>query len=460
LEQAQKNDKLFLEILFFKEKKTVFYLGEENGYEQMFAKEPTNGKKRKVAWTQEEQDELKELFEKFKPRFGRKTAEADDENDSFNQVEQEVSGDLVDQIMLHIQDGSRKRRDICNQLVNVGCVKTMDELKTDKYTNGNKKLGRNGIWRSEDLDDLKQCYELVKSEAAQTNNSILKENLMHRLQDILTIKRNKRVVANKMVEIGLIKDKNEVLGKKSKSSKHTSHAGVDSDSENEIVVEKHKKKKKSKKTKPQSEGNDLFDAESGESSANSDSDSDGNKSSSSSSSSESEEESDKKKKKSTHKSSNKILSDNEEEEEEEKTTAKRNSIDNQKSRDSFKSTEIREKEIKSIGETSKENSESKKRKKKTKYRIINEDSSSNNDEVIAENKDKALSEISNSDAIDSEPNKSNGKVVKITNKDLFNKLINDNQNDEDSSDDSDDEIPLSALVSKPKRQKLILSDDE
>ena len=439
-EQAKKNDKLFLEILFFKEKKTVFYLGEENGYEQMFA-EPTNGKTKKVAWTQEERDELKELFDRFKPRFGKKDSE-ENQNESFNEVEQEMNGDLVDLIMLHINDGSRKRRDICNMLVNIGCVKSMDELKLEKYTNGNKKLGRNGIWRSEDLDDLKQCYELIKSEEAQTN-SILKENIMHRLQDIMTIKRNKKAIAEKMAEIGLIKDKNEIL-KKSKSIK----SARNSDSENEIVIDKQKKSKKSKKSKQKGEGNDLFDAESGDSSANSDSDED---SSSSSSSSESEKENEQKEKPS-HKQNIILTSDDEE-----NLTAKRKDSQN-----NIETNEInKEKDSDSKVETSKENSESKKRKKKTKYRIIDDESSSNSyDAFVLQKKDKALSEISNSELIESEQDKPVGKIVRINYKDLYKQVMNDAKNDEESSEDSDDELPLSDLVSKSKRQKLILSDDE
>ena len=60
-EQAKKNDKLFLELLFFKEKKTIFCLGEESGGYEMLKTDENNSKK-KVAWTQEEQDELKVLL--------------------------------------------------------------------------------------------------------------------------------------------------------------------------------------------------------------------------------------------------------------------------------------------------------------------------------------------------------------------------------------------------------------
>lgn len=63
-EQTKLNDKLFLELMFFKDKKIVFELGEEStGYQPIEQKK--NGNKRTVAWTQEEQDELKQLFDKY-----------------------------------------------------------------------------------------------------------------------------------------------------------------------------------------------------------------------------------------------------------------------------------------------------------------------------------------------------------------------------------------------------------
>jgi hypothetical protein len=62
-EQAKKNPKLFLEVLFFKDKKIVYELGEDsNGYEPLEFK--ASGGKRAVAWTPEEEEELKGLFEK------------------------------------------------------------------------------------------------------------------------------------------------------------------------------------------------------------------------------------------------------------------------------------------------------------------------------------------------------------------------------------------------------------
>jgi hypothetical protein len=63
-EQAHKNPKLYLEVLFFKDKRILHELGEDsNGYE--VTHEAASTSKKKVAWTQEEQDELKDLFERL-----------------------------------------------------------------------------------------------------------------------------------------------------------------------------------------------------------------------------------------------------------------------------------------------------------------------------------------------------------------------------------------------------------
>lgn len=111
-EQAKTNDKLFLELLFFKDKKVLFSLGEDSGGYEALKNDET--KKKKVSWTQEEQDELKDLYAKF----------------NVNKSEGLPSeGDIIDHIMMEISDGDRKRREICNQLVNIGCATSIDEFK-------------------------------------------------------------------------------------------------------------------------------------------------------------------------------------------------------------------------------------------------------------------------------------------------------------------------------------------
>ena len=116
-----------------------------------------------------------DLFEKFKLKY-EKREKGDNENDREKEEEEEndedpnmkLNGDIVDMIMLNIKDGSRHRREISTQLVNIGCVTSADDLKVDMYKTGKNKLGRTRIWRNDDLDDLKQCFEIIKEECKQT----------------------------------------------------------------------------------------------------------------------------------------------------------------------------------------------------------------------------------------------------------------------------------------------------
>ena len=383
-EQAKKNDKLFLELLFFKEKKTIFCLGEESGGYDMLKIDENNSKK-KVAWTQDEQDELKELFDKFKPKF---------ENPDCEDPAGPFDGDLIDQIMMNISDGMKKRRDICNQLVNMGCVASLDEFKSVKFTNGAKKLGRNKIWRPEDHEDLKQCFQLVSEDLKQTGGP--RSQLMQRLQDCVKIKRNKTAIADKLVQLGVIKDKSEVLSAKPKSN---SDFIEENESGDEQVMEKKKKKKKSKKSKS-SDSNDLFDAESGSSSG------------SSSEESSSEEE---------------------------------------------QVVEV-EKENNSEDEEHLDKTKSKKRKKTTKFRILDDDSNLGEAPTVNAS-NGVLAEIVNN--LDVETSKETN-LVRLNYNDIYNRINtkDDDDEDEETSDDDDDEMPLSVKISKPKRQRLILSDGD
>ncbi len=115
--------------------------------------------------------------------------------------------------MLEISDGNRKRKDICNQLVNIGCAQSIDEFKDGK---GGKILGRNKIWRPEDISDLKQCFALVQEDAKQSNKSL--REMMPQLQECLTVKRNKHLIADKLFQLQLVKERSEILASKGKKS--------------------------------------------------------------------------------------------------------------------------------------------------------------------------------------------------------------------------------------------------
>ena len=130
--------------------------------------------------------------------------------------------------------------------------------------------------------------------------------MMPQLQECLKIKRSKNVIVDKLIELELIKERDEIIAGKKKQRDKTnfltsnltdefvvSDKSIDEDEQpKKSILKKKKKTKKSKKSKNNSEKsnkNDLFDAESDSSSDNSDN-------SDSSSSSESESDTNSKKK--------------------------------------------------------------------------------------------------------------------------------------------------------------------
>lgn len=264
-EQTSKNPLMFLEILFFKDKKILFELGEEFSGYQSLNKETSNGKNRKIAWTQEEQDELKELFEKYKRRFDTNEEEnfEDDIEDAIN-VKNQDAGDIIDLIMLNIKDGNRKGKDICTQLANLGCVQSVDVFKTNRYTFPNKKrMGRNKLWRDEDVDELRHSFFIFSEEAKELNKPM--SEMMEKLQACLKINRTKSYIIDKLLNLGLIKNKSELTGSKkktkSKNDDDMKFINDDEDMDDNQGKEK-KKKKKERKNKKKETDNDLFDAES------------------------------------------------------------------------------------------------------------------------------------------------------------------------------------------------------
>ena len=73
-----------------------------------------------MAWSEEQQDELKRLYEEYRAR-----------GDELRRDE----GDLVDRLMMNLSE-DRKRREICNQLVNMGCAQSIEQLETEFKESG------------------------------------------------------------------------------------------------------------------------------------------------------------------------------------------------------------------------------------------------------------------------------------------------------------------------------------
>lgn len=458
-EQTKNNDKLFIEVLFFKEKKILFSLGEDGGGYEAIANEEKQKEKKRCAWTQEDQDELKEFYEKFT-------------NDDDNTEKNPAEGDIIDKLMLNINQ-DRKRREICNQLVNIGCARSIDDFK-----DSTNKLGRNKLWRPEDFNDLKQCFELVKENATQSNRQL--SEMMGQLQENLSIKRSKNAVASKLVELDLIKEVTEILGsassKKIKSKKDFLQNNMDDfvessdDSGDEIseqkraeikkAKEERRKKKKAKKAKRKArkeknkEGesekgpnSDLFDAESGSSSNSSGSSSDSDISSDNESSNE-------------NSTSNKLLSKNKDISKTKRSSLISDSDNNSNDGEEDAENPTNKLQLGSSSEDGEDNSvkSSEKKEKSTKKKnktLIQSESDSENEKESSNIEVKKKSSIFKEKKKVKVPQK-DGKKEKKKRKNAENVLSlilsdDDNENNEEEEDSDKDNDLISDLLSAAKK---------
>ncbi|CAF0709541.1 unnamed protein product [Brachionus calyciflorus] len=440
-EQTTKNPLMYLEILFFKDKKIIFDLGEEStGYQSLNA-DNLNGKNRKIAWTQEEQDELKELFEKYKKRFERDNDNDDDNNldddieDVYNSKNQDA-GDIIDLIMLNIKDGNRKRKDLCNQLVNIGCVKSADVFKTEKYTfPGRKKMGRNKLWRDEDIADLRHSFFIISDEAKELDKPL--SEMMNKLQTCLKINRTKSCIVDKLLSLGLIKNKSELMGSKKKNKNKFDDEDdkfiQDDDSDVEKIAKKKEKKKSKKKKSDKKSDNDLFDAES-ESSDEDDDDEDNENSSLSESEPEIEKNANKEME---------VLRDSDKSDKE-----------NSPVKIKLKGPGTRDRVLESLGLNEDLDEGEMKKSRKSKSRLVLSDDSE--DENISRKKsgDKVLEDLlmMNDD--------SNDSVKLKTKKQKSKKVLSDKDSSEDDDDDDEDKSLRKRKSVAKKRKKIIDSNDE
>ncbi|XP_070536276.1 protein timeless homolog [Ptychodera flava] len=176
---AQNNSKLFVEILFWKDHKEVYELTE--GYGTAQERQST---KRGVEWKEEEEEELKQLFEEYK-----------------DQADEDEGKDVVDYIMEHIIDDTKTRRQIIRQLVRQELLQSAADLK--------RKTGsKRRVWREEHELELRTLFDQHRD-----SNDILGSII-----EDMTEKRSRQAVTNKLLEMGLVSDKKELYKKRKKKS--------------------------------------------------------------------------------------------------------------------------------------------------------------------------------------------------------------------------------------------------
>lgn len=174
---ARNSDKVFAELLFWKSARDAIEVVEGYGSTNQQTKRGTQH-----VWTEEEEDELKKLFERYK----------DDENI-----------DLLDSIMEHLS-GSRTRQQIVRQLISQGLLSKEQTKKLRKSSSSAAK--QKTAWSAEEIEQVVALYNEYKEAT----------DVMGRILDNLTVKRPKKHVIEKLLELGTVTDRKQLRKKRAK----------------------------------------------------------------------------------------------------------------------------------------------------------------------------------------------------------------------------------------------------
>nr|CAB3266958.1 protein timeless homolog [Phallusia mammillata] len=174
-EVSQKNSCVYAELLFWNS------VAEAHEITDGYGTYAGSKKQHRIQWTQEETNELTELYHQYK--------------------EQEI--DTVDGILTKITDQTRTRRQVCNQLVNIGLVESLADLKRTKGSRAPV------TWKDDDVEELKRLYEEFSSSEDPVGNII----------QMLSNKKSKAKVIDKILSLGLATDRKQLYKKKARKSK-------------------------------------------------------------------------------------------------------------------------------------------------------------------------------------------------------------------------------------------------
>ncbi|KAM9408632.1 protein timeless homolog [Pholidichthys leucotaenia] len=176
---AAQNNKAYVELLFWKNVGAVREMTE--GYSK-------DGEGKKQAWTEEEEEELRKLYEEHRD-----------------------SGvpDIVETLLLSLSNSTRTRRQVVTQLVCMGLVENAKELKKPKKGTGIV------LWTEEQEFELQMLFEEYKDSDDVLGN-ILKK---------LTAKRSRARVVDKLLSMGLVSERRELYKKRSRSAHRKSSGG-------------------------------------------------------------------------------------------------------------------------------------------------------------------------------------------------------------------------------------------
>ncbi|KAM6474472.1 protein timeless homolog isoform 2-T5 [Liasis olivaceus] len=175
---ASTNKKAYMELLFWKSTAVVREMTE--GY-TVFQDNDSSNSHKASQWTEEEEQELQELYYKYK----------------------EVEGeDVLDHILSDISTDHRTRKQVARKLVRMGLVSSMRDFPQQR------KGTRIVLWTEDQELELRRLFEEF-----QDSDDILSNVMKH-----ITAKRSKSRIIEKMLSMGLVSDRKELYKKRKRKS--------------------------------------------------------------------------------------------------------------------------------------------------------------------------------------------------------------------------------------------------
>ncbi|XP_072927403.1 protein timeless homolog [Hemitrygon akajei] len=175
---AASNSKAFVELLFWKNIATIREMTE--GYRR---DEESGTNKKTPMWTSEEEQELETLYLRFKEEDGDK--------------------DVIDNIMEHIKNETRTRKQIAAKLVQLNLVDSIKDLKRVKK--GTKIV----LWREEQEMELETLFVEFRGS----------DDVLGNIMKNITHKRSRARIIDKLISMGLVSDRKELYKKRRKLTK-------------------------------------------------------------------------------------------------------------------------------------------------------------------------------------------------------------------------------------------------
>ncbi|XP_062827010.1 protein timeless homolog isoform X2 [Anolis carolinensis] len=174
---ASTNKKAYMELLFWKNTAVVREMIE--GYSSL--QDGSSDSCKASRWTEEEDEELRELYYKYK----------------------EVEGeDILNNILAHLNNRSRTRKQVAKQLVRLGLANSMRDFPQER------KGTRIVLWTEDQELELRRLFEEY-----QNADDILANVMRH-----ITAKRSKARIIEKLLSMGLVSDRKELYKKRQRKS--------------------------------------------------------------------------------------------------------------------------------------------------------------------------------------------------------------------------------------------------